>query len=472
MIYQENKVKEKFHEHMVDHTLKHISIIINLGVLFLMYYMYSDLMVRNSQEAFYARFVVVVTGVPLFVFHLFTKDKYKNIKFAWYHVLLTSGTVMMYLICLIHLRTNALAPSVTGAILIIFLISLEVKAKVINTVIIYFLPVLLFTLSLVFYFKPTSEQFTIMADIYPILIVGFVINRVQYKLRYKLFKSNYLLDLEKQKTDELYHETLAINDDLKKKTDQIIEQKEEIVEKNQKLQESNATKDKFLTIISHDLIGPFNILSGFSDILKDSFQEQEDIEEQRKYADYIHQNIQKTYKLLENLLIWARSQKDGLVFQPEKINLYLFCRDIVDLLNESAWKKSIAIENRISKEMIVDADRNMLSTILRNLISNAIKFTPQKGKVTIDAKQIQDQRSDSYIEISVQDTGMGIAPQLMSKLFHISENISTKGTEKEEGTGLGLILCKEFVEKHGGEIHVESEPDKGSNFKFTLPAIG
>lgn len=150
----------------------------------------------------------------------------------------------------------------------------------------------------------------------------------------------------------------------------------------------------------------------------------------------------------------------------------MFCRDIVDLLNESAWKKSIAIENRISKEMIVDADRNMLSAILRNLISNAIKFTAQKGKVTIDAKQIQDKEGDSYLEISVQDTGMGIAPQLMSKLFHISENISTKGTEKEEGTGLGLILCKEFVEKHGGEIHVESEPDKGSNFKFTLPAVG
>jgi len=470
MIYNENQLKEKFKEHIVDNTLKNITIIISLGILFLMYYMYSDLMVRNSQLAFYSRFLPVLIGVPLLILHLISKNKHKKLRFAAYHIFLTSGTVMMYLICLIQLHTPALAPSVTGAILVIFIISLEVKTNHLTTAVIYFLPILLFTLSLL-YFKPSSEEFAVMADIYPIVIAGFVINRVQYKLRYKLFKSGYLLDLEKQRTDELYRETLVINEDLQKKTDEIIAHKEEIEEKNQKLQESNATKDKFLTIISHDLIGPFNILMGFSDLLNESFEEKEDIEEQKKYVDHIYRSIHKTYKLLENLLIWARAQKGGLVFYPEKINLYLFANDIIELLKQSAENKSIAIENHINREIIVDADPNILATIFRNLISNGIKFTSKGGNVSISATSIIDDHNKLFVRISVKDSGMGMKPEVKSKLFSISESISTKGTEKEEGTGLGLILCKEFVEEHGGQIYVESEPGKGSDFMFTLPSM-
>jgi len=470
MIYDEHKLREKFKEHILDNTLKNITIIISLGFLFLIYYMYSDLIVRNNQLAFYSRFLPVLVGVPLIIFHLINKNKYKKLRFTAYHLFLTSGTIMMYLICLLQLHTPALAPSVTGAVLIIFIISLEVKTNHLITAVIYFLPVLLFTLSLL-YFKPTSEEFTVMADIYPIVIAGFVINRVQYKLRYKLFKSGYLLDIEKQRTDELYNETLIINKDLQNKASEIIAHKEEIEEKNQKLEESNATKDKFLSIISHDLIGPFNILLGFSDILKESFEEQEDIEEQKKYASHIYESIHKSYKLLENLLIWARAQKDGLVFYPEKINLYFFAKDIIELLKQSAEKKSITIENHINKEIIVDADQNMLATILRNLISNAIKFTSRGGNVKLSVKYSLGKQNKSYAEISVQDSGMGVASKVKSNLFNLSESISTKGTEKEEGTGLGLILCKEFVEEHGGKIYVKSEHGKGSNFVFTLPVI-
>jgi len=466
---QEKRIKQKFDRYIYDSTLKHMLLIISLGVLFLLYYMYSDLKIRNSIQAFYARFIPIIIGVPLFIFHLISKDRFKHFKVVLYHLFLTSGVVMMYIISLIHLNTNALAPSVTGIILLIFIISLEIKTKTLNTIFIYFLPLLLFSLSLIFYFKPTSEEFTVMADIYPIIFAGFAINRIQYNLRYKLFKSNYLLDIEKQKSEELYKETLLINADLQRKTDEILAHKEEIVEKNEKLQESNATKDKFFAIISHDLLGPFNILMGFSDLLKDSFGKEE-LEEQKKYVNYIHQHITKTHKLLENLLRWARSQKNSLEFKLEKENLYLFAEEIIELIKQAANKKSIEISNHINQDISVYADKNMLATILRNLISNAIKFTPTSGMVSLHANFLNHDPEKKWVEISVKDTGVGLKPEIKEKLFNTSKNITTKGTENEEGSGLGLILCKEFIEKHGGNIRIESEPEKGSSFIFTLPA--
>ncbi|MFO7843293.1 MAG: HAMP domain-containing sensor histidine kinase [Bacteroidales bacterium] len=469
MINQEVLLNKKFKEHIYDSVLNHIFLITSLGFLFISYYMYSDLVIRNSVEAFYIRFLPVVIGIPLFFFHLITKKKFRRLKVIIYHLFLTSGVVMMYGICLVHLHTDALAPSVTGAILLIFVLSLEVKTSFLFTALIYFVPVLAFIISQIFFFHPSQEEFTVMADIYPIIIVGFIINRVQYKLRYKLFKSNYMLDLEKQKTDELYQETLAINDDLKQKAEEITAHKEEIEEKNTILEENNATKDKFLGIIAHDLINPFNILIGFSDLLVESFGE-EDIEEQRVYAKNIHQNIHKTYKLLENLLLWARAQKDALEFNLIKANLFLLVEESIGILKESAVKKSITISNLIDNKIVVDADRDMLSSILRNLISNAIKFTPRHGEISLTANMISENSSRKFIGISVKDSGWGISPEMQSKLFNLSKSISTKGTDDEQGTGLGLILCKEFVEKHGGEIRIESEPGKGSAFEVLLPA--
>lgn len=470
MIESESVIRQKFNLYIQEITLKHFQLITGLGILVLLYYMYSDLYIRNNQYAFYARLLPFTIGIVIFIINLVTKKRFKKLKVALYNIFLSSAMVMMLIICLIHLHSNALAPSVTGAVLIIFIISLEIKAKTKGTILIYFLPLFVFTVVLFWFFKPTSEEFTILADIYPIIIAGFSINRIQFKLRYKAFKSGILLDQEKQKTQELYEETLNINEDLQIKTNEIITHKEEIEEKNQELQESNATKDKFLAIISHDLMSPFNILMGFSDLLKSSFEE-EDIEEQKQYVNHIHKNIHKTYKLLENLLIWARSQKNGISFNPEKTNLFLISNEIIELLKYVADNKSIIIENRIGKEIIVDADENMLSTILRNLISNAIKFTPKKGNVRIDARKIIKNGNHQFVEIAIQDSGIGISPENKSKIFSISSNISTKGTEKEEGTGLGLILCKEFVEKHGGKIYLESELGSGSKFIFTLPVV-
>ncbi len=235
-----------------------------------------------------------------------------------------------------------------------------------------------------------------------------------------------------------------------------------------KLQELNATKDKFFSIIAHDLKSPFNTMLGFSKLLINDFDTYS-VPEQKKLLNYLSQDIQNTYKLLENLLMWSHTQRGKIEFNPDRLNLYLFVNEALEVLNQTASNKLISVKNKVSENIFVNADSAMLAIILRNLISNAIKFTHQEGEICINAQSKLDINNQKYIELSVKDSGVGIAKEKQAQLFKISKNISTTGTEGETGTGLGLILCKEFVEKHGGKIWVESEEGKGSEFIFTLP---
>jgi signal transduction histidine kinase len=172
----------------------------------------------------------------------------------------------------------------------------------------------------------------------------------------------------------------------------------------------------------------------------------------------------QTYRLLENLLEWANSQRGKISFIPEQINLSQLFNEEFTVLNEMATAKNIELKSFFADDLTIPADKNMLKTILRNLISNAIKFTNKNGKVEVNA--VVDDRN---VEISVSDDGTGMTKETMAKLFRLDANLSTRGTENEKGTGLGLFLCKEFVEKHGGKISVESESGKGSIFRFTIP---
>lgn len=236
------------------------------------------------------------------------------------------------------------------------------------------------------------------------------------------------------------------------------------------LKKSNETKDKFFSIIAHDLKSPFNAMLGFSNILNDNFDDY-DKKEHREFFGIIHKSLNNMYRLLDNLLLWSRSQLGKFDFNPEKINLYLLTNESNELLNQLAENKSIQIINQIPKNIYVDADKDMLSTIIRNLLSNAIKFTPKEGEITITATLSITKKNKSFTTISIKDCGVGIDKKIQSKLFDISENTSTKGTEDETGTGLGLILCKEFVEKHSGEIWIESEVGKGTVINFTIPTF-
>jgi signal transduction histidine kinase len=183
-----------------------------------------------------------------------------------------------------------------------------------------------------------------------------------------------------------------------------------------------------------------------------------------EYAGLINNSAVQTLRLLENLLDWANSQTGKILFNPIPIKLNELFNEEFNLLNDMATGKNIELKSSFPDNLTIIADKNMIKTILRNLISNAIKFTHKNGKVEVKAMSDNEQ-----VEISVSDNGIGMTKETMAKLFKIDANLSTRGTENEKGTGLGLFLCKEFIEKHGGKIWVESESGKGSIFKFILP---
>ena len=230
-----------------------------------------------------------------------------------------------------------------------------------------------------------------------------------------------------------------------------------------RLAELNATKDKFFSIIAHDLRSPFSAIVGFSNLLVEQMKER-DYEGIEEVASYIQDSSNRAMLLLMNLLVWARSQTGSIEFNPVKIDLAYLISDQTQLLAYAAMQKKIRIINEFQDQIFIRADQEMIKTILRNLILNAIKFTYPDGIIYITVKQ-----SVSETTVSVCDNGVGITMEAMAKLFRIEESISTKGTVEETGTGLGLILCKEFVERHGGKIWVESEPGSGSKFHFTIP---
>jgi signal transduction histidine kinase len=189
-----------------------------------------------------------------------------------------------------------------------------------------------------------------------------------------------------------------------------------------------------------------------------------DIEDIEDYAKNINKVAQNANNLLEDILLWARTQQGNIPFKPQVLSLSEICKNILEILKPSAYAKGITISYKNEDQIIVYADVDMLKTIILNLVSNAIKFTNNGGAININAEQ-----NAENMTISVSDNGIGIPSENLAKLFNISEVLTTTGTAKETGTGLGLLLCKEFVEKHGGKIWVESKVGKGSEFKFTLP---
>jgi nitrogen-specific signal transduction histidine kinase len=243
----------------------------------------------------------------------------------------------------------------------------------------------------------------------------------------------------------------------------ILDQSKVLENYSEELQKINQSKDKFFSIIAHDLKGPFHSLIGTSDLLIDEIQNGS-AENVKKLGANILNTSTQTFTLLENLLEWSRSQTGVIDFQPTELQLSDIIKDLFDLLQNQADKKNILLVNAIHANLTVFADFNMLTTVIRNLVSNAIKFTHPHGTITVSASH-----ENRKTTVSVKDTGVGIPSPNLSKLFNIDNSLSTVGTAKEKGTGLGLILCREFVKKHHGEIRAESNPGKGSIFYFTLP---
>jgi two-component system, sensor histidine kinase and response regulator len=236
-----------------------------------------------------------------------------------------------------------------------------------------------------------------------------------------------------------------------------------ICRQNAELRELNATKDKFFSIIAHDLRGPIGNMLSISEMISEKGQVDE--ETLYKFLELQKELSQETLQLLENLLIWARSNTNRIEFEPVMLDLNCLIKESIEGIKLQALKKNISISDLTSATCEAFADENMIRLILRNLLSNAVKFTPKGGKVSVSVNSGIDQSTI----ISVEDTGIGIPSEMMDKLFRIDVNNKRYGTEGETSNGLGLLLCKEFVEKHGGKIWAESDEGKGSVFSFSIP---
>jgi signal transduction histidine kinase len=237
----------------------------------------------------------------------------------------------------------------------------------------------------------------------------------------------------------------------------------QLEEKNRQLAVLNATKDRFFSIIAHDLKNPFGTLLSVSSHLNDRFHEI-DNDQKMRIIKLIHNSAACTHDLVENLLEWSVSQTGSVPLVPESIKLRSIVIDCIDLMRLNADKKKLSLNMEIPDDVVVKADRNMLSTVLRNLLTNAIKFSTKPGMITIRSLV-----SGTMIEVLIKDEGVGMNSEQLERLFRIDVTPPDSGIPGEKGTGLGLILCREFIEKNGGEIRAVSEPGKGSTFIFTLP---
>jgi PAS domain S-box-containing protein len=233
----------------------------------------------------------------------------------------------------------------------------------------------------------------------------------------------------------------------------------------EELKQSNATKDKFFSIIGHDLKGPFNNIVGITDLLENDFNTFS-IEDLKSIFSNLNSSTKNTLVLLDNLLDWYKSEKTKIHYKPTQLELNTIIEKVINLLKPIAGKKEISIKYTSSKPINIKADKNMLNSILRNLLSNAIKFTDKKGKITIGVKQ-----EKACIRISVKDTGVGMDQETIDNLFQLTTTTSKRGTAREKGTGLGLMICKGFIEEHGGTLHVQSKLEHGSTFSFTIPVV-
>lgn len=269
-----------------------------------------------------------------------------------------------------------------------------------------------------------------------------------------------LAEIEREK---ILQDIAYSRDQIEQEAAKYVELNNQLAESEFKLQQLNSSKDKLFSIIGHDLKNPIFTMLGTSQILEEDYNELSD-GEKKELIKIIYDTATNTQKLLEDLLSWSRAQSDLIQVNLESLSLKNIIKENIKLVNTQAENKKIALKVNANSTLLVYADKNLLSTVIRNLLTNAVKFTPEGGAVNVNA--VED---GAFVQMSVEDTGIGLSNDDMKKLFRIDVNNKEIGRAREKGTGLGLILCKEFCEKQGGKIWVESEAGKGSKFFITIP---
>ncbi|MGD1843275.1 MAG: two-component regulator propeller domain-containing protein [Thermonemataceae bacterium] len=311
--------------------------------------------------------------------------------------------------------------------------------------------------------QPTIYRFEILPPfwktvVFKILLIVLIVLLLFLTIRWRLT----IIEQQKKELEEAVTQAKA---DLLVQNEELKRQQVEIQEQRTNLEALNATKDKFFSILAHDIKGPLNSLTAFLDIMSKHSEEmsQEDVQ---FMSSSLNKSVKNLYSLLENVLSWSRSQMGVLEYAFAPIPLKKIVDDALQLLEVSAHNKGIDLFNHVDETIVVYVDVNSINTVFRNLISNAIKFTSVDGKVQVNARV-----TPPCVEVTIEDNGLGMSKKVQERIFQLDKRISTKGTANETGTGLGLILCKEFVEKNEGKIWVESEEGKGTTFIFTLPLV-
>ncbi|MGC9342416.1 MAG: two-component regulator propeller domain-containing protein, partial [Bacteroidales bacterium] len=332
-----------------------------------------------------------------------------------------------------------------------------------------------------FYIKPPFWKTTIFRILFFLLIIALVFGSVSLYTTSLRQNQNILEKTVNERTRELRiknreleEQSMELNQTnilLKERQKQIEDQAKELKKQSDELKKTNSElsllnsmKDKFFSIIAHDLKNPFNTILGFTELLRDGYENYDD-DKRKEMIEYIYHSVHNAQSLLENLLHWSRSQTNQLHARPQKLVLIDLVERNFALISPMLDKKSLNFSLGINKDITVKADTELLNTILRNLLSNAIKFTQENGQILITASP----NNKNFIKIEVRDNGIGIEPSELDSIFRIDTKVTRYGTAGEAGTGLGMILCKEFVEKMGGEIWIESKKGQGTSVFFTLP---
>ena len=304
------------------------------------------------------------------------------------------------------------------------------------------------------YFEPTDRESLVLRE----KLEGLEVYRMKKKDGSEIWVEDHGWYNTDENGEILFHEGILRDVTERKRTE------EEIKLKNEQLEKTNAEKDKFFSNIAHDLRSPFNGFLGLTEILVERLQSMT-LDEIHNILVNLKNSANNLYSLLGNLLEWSLMQRGLTAFEPQLFLLSPKISGIMALVTEAAKEKGISINYDIPEDLSVFADRNMLESIIRNLSSNAVKFTNKGGGVFVSAKSLPD----NSVEISIKDTGIGMGKDITDNLFRLDIDTSRKGTEGELSSGLGLIICKDLIEKHGGKLRVESEEGKGSTFYFTLP---
>ncbi len=474
------EIREKYKEHKINTILHKSGWTVLIILIVVAYFFFSDFYIRNVPYGFWVYYRMLPIAISIFYLsvNFSPLKKRKTVLLYTYYVLLSSLLVMMLGISARTYQTELFSSAIAGVIIIVFGIFIASRSGYKVLLPIYLIPIALFILyHLVFDTNITPKEFADFSNPAALMIGAIILAEIQERMRFKEFALGYKLKAEKERSEALYNEVLQKTNSLefanielgdqKQKIElqrnKLFEQNKRLVESEEKLKSSLQSKDKLFSVIAHDLRSPFNGLIGLTKILSTKPEEHAPTKI-AEYSKQIHHSAEKLLMLIENLLNWSRSQSGRLSLSPQKLQMKQIATDAVNICKVQAQAKSIKLINDIGEREQVYADLDTISVVLRNIVSNAVKFTNPNGFVRLSSFT-----ENGTIQIQITDTGIGIEPQKLINLFNLENNRTSLGTNNESGTGLGLIVCKEFVEQNKGKIWIDSTVGEGTTVTISLP---